>query len=102
GGSNPGDGGHERFCDRRVRSVELDLMQMNRLVAEALLRVRNGEDLAPFRAWLKSKSFTADGDCKKLSGEMLLRAQGRAQVLDEILNSIEEAPALYEKVKNLK
>lgn len=77
-------------------------MQLNRLEVEALLRIRNSPEFASYRELLKRRSDQARNSCTALSGESLLRAQGRAQELQEQQNLIEEAPSLFEKVKDQK
>ena len=64
---------------------------------ESALRLRHDPALAPFVEWLKERREQARNACEGQSGEALLRAQGRAQELKEVLNFIETAPAVLEK-----
>lgn len=75
-------------------------MQLERFEAEALMRVRNDPGLAPFKTLLKKRLERARDECTGLAGEMLMRAQGRAQELKQQLDLIESAPGLLEKLMN--
>lgn len=75
-------------------------MQLNRPVVESLLRVRNDPELRPFLQYLLARKTKATGDCVIQRDEALYRAQGRAQELQELLDLVEDAPGLFEKVKN--
>lgn len=77
-------------------------MNVDRPIAEALVRVKNGPDLEPFRRWLRGREEKARNDCVAQSGDALIRAQGRAQELRELQNTIEEANTLFEKLKDRK
>lgn len=72
---------------------------MTRQLVECLLRLRSPEFQA-YITWLKQRYEKARDDCAGLSGEALLRAQGRAAELKEQLQQIETSPALIDKYKN--
>jgi hypothetical protein len=74
-------------------------MHVDRSLVEALLRFRNS-DLAPFVAHLKARLEKQRDSCTTLSGEALLRAQGRALELKELIETIESAPTLLDKMRN--
>jgi hypothetical protein len=72
---------------------------MDRFVAEGLIRIRNGPEFEAFRKWLAGRSEKARSDCTSMSGDMLYRAQGRAQENQEILDAIEASPRILEKLR---
>lgn len=73
---------------------------ISRPVAECLMRIRNGQEFSHLVAWLKTRAELARDDCTKQSGDALLRAQGRAQDRMDLLNLIEAAPGILEKVQD--
>lgn len=72
---------------------------MDRALIEALLRFRN-TDMLPFVLHLKGRLEKSRDQCTGLSGEALFRAQGRAQEVKELLETIEKAPTLLDKMRN--
>lgn len=74
---------------------------MDRHLLEALLRLRSPE-LAPIVEWLRSRREAARDACTSLSGEALMRAQGKAGELKELLESISKAPELLDKLRKSK
>jgi hypothetical protein len=72
---------------------------MTRQLLECLLRIRSPEFTA-YVEYLKARHEKARDDCAGLSGEMLLRAQGRAAELKEQLNQIEQSVTLIDKYKS--
>lgn len=64
------------------------------------MRIRNGQEFTHLVTWLKARSEQARDDCTKQTGEALLRAQGRAQDRKELLDFIEGAPSILEKVQD--
>jgi hypothetical protein len=56
--------------------------------------------MLPYVLHLKGRLETARDPCTGLSGEALTRAQGRAQELKELLETIESAPKLLDKMRN--
>lgn len=77
-------------------------MQLNRLVVECLLRVRNDPTLRPFLEHLMLRKTKTVSDCLVQTDVALYRAQGRAQELQDLLDLIEKSPQLFEKVKDQK
>lgn len=71
---------------------------MTRFLVESLLRIRNGEDLRAFKEMLQARSEKARDACTSLSGDALMRAQGRALELKELLELIEKSPDFRDKV----
>lgn len=64
-----------------------------------LIRIRNQDEFSGVRAWLVQWRDAEVSHCVYQSGEMLLRAQGRAQVLQELLARVDNAPELAAKLK---
>lgn len=73
-------------------------MQLERTEIEALLRVRNDPSLDSLRRFLVKRLERAKDECTNLTGEMLMRAQGRAQELRQLLDLIEQSPIVLEKM----
>ena len=72
---------------------------MDRALVEALLRFRN-TDMLPFMLYLKGRLEKAKDQCMGQSGEALLQAQGRARELKELIETIESAPKLVDRMRN--
>ena len=72
---------------------------MNRHLLECLLRLRSPEFDA-YRAWLKQRREEAKEACTGLTGEALMRAQGKAGELKELIETIDKAPQLIDKFRN--
>lgn len=68
-------------------------------VLESALRLRHDPTLAPFMEWLRGRREHASNQCESLTGDGLMRAQGRAQELREILKFVEDAPSIFEKLR---
>lgn len=66
---------------------------------ESALRIRHDPAFAPFLEWLKERREQARNECESQLAEALLRAQGRALALKEVLNFIETAPSVLEKLR---
>lgn len=80
----------------------MDSRKLERLY-EALLRLRHGPEFEPVRVWLREQWEAEHVRLEKeVSREMLFRAQGRAQVLSELMDQIEQAPSRLEKVRSTK
>jgi ABC-type Fe3+ transport system substrate-binding protein len=64
---------------------------------EALLKIRNRDDLHAFVDWLKELRENARNQLEtQVQGVQI--AQGKAQVLKEILDAIESSPKVLEKL----
>jgi flagellar hook-basal body complex protein FliE len=64
---------------------------------EALLKIRNRDELAAFVEWLKSLRETARTQLETQAVGFQI-AQGKAQILKEILEAIENAPKSLDKI----
>ena len=66
----------------------------------ANLRALNGlDEYTPFREWLKSQRERWRDATQSGTDVPLYRAQGRAQMLEEILDLMAQAPTLAEKYR---
>lgn len=81
---------------KQVTMTKRDPME---LVYEGALRIKHDPAFAPFLDYLKVKRETARDLCETRTGEDAVRAQGRALELKDVLNLIEQAPNLLEKVR---
>jgi hypothetical protein len=73
---------------------------LNRFLVECWLRLRSPE-FKHHLEWLKARHEKAKDDCTTLTGDALLRAQGKAAELKEQLETIERAPQMVDKIKNV-
>lgn len=66
---------------------------------EAAARLRSNPDFATFRQMLREYEREFVDQCVTYSGEVLLRAQGKAQALREVQQTLDLVPQLIDKAR---
>lgn len=56
-------------------------------LASAINRLHSNSDFQAYMAWVADSLAKADADNRRMEGAPLHRSQGRAQVLEELLNA---------------
>jgi len=64
----------------------------------AMLRLRNEKDFQVFTSWAQNSLAEIDIKLRKASGEHLYRLQGQAQCLESIIQRIETAHEVAQKL----
>ncbi len=73
-------------------------MAVDRFLLSNLLKLNGLDEFKPFRDWLRERrEFWRDATESQMDEVSLRLAQGRAQMLKEILSMLEDAPAAAKK-----
>lgn len=74
-------------------------MAVDRFLVSNLLKLNGLDEFEPYRKWLREqRDFWRDALETQTDADRLRIAQGRAQMLKEILESLESAPGLAKKM----
>lgn len=76
-------------------------MAVDRHLVSCLLKLNGLDEFEPYRKWLREqREYWRDALETQLDADRCRIAQGRAQMLKEILEALEKAPELSKKVGN--